>query len=177
MVKIDLLKGVVREMVQGDQSRVLMWRNNFDVRRFMYTQHEITVDEHKRWFDLALKDESRYPLIYEIDNISIGFIIFNQHGSSAVADWGFYLASNAPKASGYQLGLSALDYAFNNLKFHKVCGEVLAFNERSIHTHLKLGFKQEGVLREHYFDGTDYHDVVSFGLLDFEWIEKVKNYI
>lgn len=164
-----LIQGIVRKMVEEDLATVLKWRNHIDVRRFMYTQHKITTDEHRSWFEQILNDETRFPLIFEVDNISIGFINFNQHGSIPVADWGFYLAPNTPKGMGRQLGLCALDYAFNKLKLHKVCGEALSFNERSIQLHLTLGFKQEGVLREQHFDGADYHDVVCFGLLDHEW--------
>ena len=38
---------VMREMVDGDLSLVLEWRNAPDVRKNMYTSHEITLDEHR----------------------------------------------------------------------------------------------------------------------------------
>jgi UDP-4-amino-4,6-dideoxy-N-acetyl-beta-L-altrosamine N-acetyltransferase len=52
---------------------------------------------------------------------------------------------------------------------HKLCGQALAFNERSIRFHQNLGFRREGVLRQQHFDGEQYHDVVCFGLLASEW--------
>ncbi len=169
-----LIQGVVRKMVEEDLARVFKWRNHIDVRRFMYTRHKITIGEHRSWFEQILNDETRFPLIFEVDNTSIGFVNFTQHGSIPVADWGFYMAPNTPKGMGCKLGVCALDYAFNELKLHKVCGEALTFNERSIKFHFKLGFKQEGVLRNQYFDGAEHHDAVCFGLLDHEWIQKTR---
>ena len=89
--------------------------------------------------------------------------------AGGIADWGFYAAPDAPKGTGRKLGASALTYAFARLELHKVCGQALDFNERSIHFHLRLGFQQEGVLREQHFDGEQYHGIVCFGLLATEW--------
>ena len=79
------------------------------------------------------------------------------------------LAPDAPKGSGRQLGRAALNHAFRQLKFHKVCGQALAYNQRSIQFHQSLGFEQEGILRDQHFDGERYHHVICFGLLSHEW--------
>jgi RimJ/RimL family protein N-acetyltransferase len=57
----------------------------------------------------------------------------------------------------------------------KLFGEVLAFNKPSIKLHQKLGFSQEGVLREHYFLNDEYHDVYCFGMLKSEWLKEMSN--
>lgn len=159
----------IRSMTEGDIDQVLIWRNHPDVRRYMYTQHEITMEEHQRWFEGASKDRGKHLLIFEADSIPWGFIQFSQMDSRAIADWGFYAAPEAPKGYGRRLGLAALVYAFEHLQLHKVCGQVLAFNEPSIRFHRALGFHQEGRLREQHFDGQQYHDVLCFGLLQSEW--------
>lgn len=157
-------------MVHGDLERVLLWRNHPDVRCNMYTQHEITLDEHQRWFERALSDSKRTLLIFEVEQQPLGYINFNETGSGGVADWGFLVAPDAPKGSGRQLGQAALHHAFAQLQLHKVCGQVLAYNQRSIRFHQSLGFKEEGTLRDQYFDGNCYHHVICFGLLSHEWL-------
>jgi RimJ/RimL family protein N-acetyltransferase len=94
---------------------------------------------------------------------------FNETGNGGIADWGFYAAPAAPKGSGRQLGHAALSHAFTQLKLHKVCGEALAYNQRSIQFHQSLGFQQEGTFRDQHFDGERYHHVICFGLLSYEW--------
>ena len=160
---------LIRPMIYADLERVLAWRNHPDVRRYMYTQHEITLAEHRRWFDRTLLDPKKHLLIFEANYQPLGYVSLSETGSGGVADWGFYAAPDAPKGSGRQLGRAALNYAFTQLKLHKVCGQALAYNERSIQFHQSLGFQQEGILRDQHFDGERYHHVNCFGLLCIEW--------
>lgn len=155
----------LRPMTANDLDMVLQWRNHNKIRQYMYTQHEISREEHSRWYEAVNRDNNRYQLIFESSGIATGFINFTRHGEVPVADWGFYLAPGAVKGVGHQLGRLALDFAFTDMKLHKLCGEVLASNERSIRFHLKLGFQQEGVLREQYINNQRYIDVIRFGLL------------
>lgn len=159
----------IRLMVYADLGQVLTWRNHPDVRRYMYTQHEITSDEHQRWFERTLPDPKKQLLIFEVNQQPLGFVNFNETGNGGIADWGFYLAPNAPKGSGRQLGCAALSHAFTRLQLHKVCGQALAYNQRSILFHQSMGFQQEGALRDQHFDGERYHHVICFGLLSHEW--------
>lgn len=159
----------LRPMVRDDLVQVLLWRNHPDVRRYMYTQHEIGLLEHINWFEGASKQSGRYLLIFEDEGKPLGFINLQETAPGGIADWGFYAAPDAPKGTGRELGKSVLQYAFADLGLHKLCGHALAFNERSIEFHLRLGFKQEGILRDQHFDGQDYHDVICLGLLAVDW--------
>lgn len=159
----------VRPMIDEDLQRVLAWRNHEEVRRYMYSQHEISLAEHVRWFERASRDASRHLLIFESNAVPLGFINLHQIAPGGVSDWGFYAAPGAPKGTGSQLGRAVLQHAFTQLGLHKICGQALAYNERSIKFHQKLGFQREGVLREQHFDGQSYHHVVCFGLLATEW--------
>lgn len=159
----------IRLMTEGDLEQVLFWRNHPDVRRYMYSQHEISLEEHARWFSRVSQDPGRHLLVFEVNRTARGFLQIHQIASGGIADWGFYADPDAPKGTGRALGDAALRYAFDTLGLHKLCGQALAFNERSIHFHLSLGFQREGVLRLQHFDGEQYHDVVCFGLLASEW--------
>lgn len=158
----------LRPMTEADLASVLRWRNHPDIRRFMFIRHEISPQEHSRWFHKVLQDSSRHLLIFQPEDTALGFVQISCNGDN-LADWGFYLAPEAPRGTGSALGKSALAYAFSTLKQHKLCGEALGFNDKSIRFHLKLGFTQEGVLRQQHFDGEQYHDIYRFGLLASEW--------
>lgn len=159
----------VRPMTNEDLERVLAWRNHDEVRRYMYTQHEISRSEHLRWFERASQDSSRHLLVFESNTVPLGFVNLHQVTPGGPADWGFYIAPDAPRGTGALLGRSVLQHAFAQLNLHKLCGQALRFNTRSIKFHQRLGFQQEGLLREHHFDGQSYHDIVCFGLLASEW--------
>lgn len=162
--------GHVRLMEEADLERVLSWRNHPDVRRWMYTTHEIGLDEHRRWFEAASQDPQRYLLIFERDEAPLGFVNLCQRQGEDVAEWGFYLAPGAPTGSGRGLGVAALDHAFNTLGLHKVSGHALEGNERSIRFHLRLGFKDEGMRHDpHLAEDGVLHSVICFGLIRDDW--------
>ena len=161
------MSGSVRRMVAADLDAVLRWRNHPDVRRYMYTQHEITPAEHRAWFERASADRRRHLLIFESDGTPAGFVSFALGDEAGVADWGFYLAPEAARGLGQALGTAALEFAFKELKLRKVCGEALEDNERSIKFHERLGFAREGVLRRAAAGQTA--GVVCFGLAASAW--------
>lgn len=162
----------IRAMTKDDLALVLAWRNHPDVRRFMYTRREISLEEHLSWFDRCKNDECKYLLIFEIQMIPQGFVQFTRLNHAPTAEWGFYIAPGAPKGAGCRMGHVALRYAFQEIYLHKICGQVLSSNEQSIRFHRALGFQQEGILRDHYYDEKEFHDVVLFGLLETEWQEE-----
>lgn len=148
---------------------VLLWRNHPDICRYMYTQHEISLAEHTAWFERIRADENTHLLLFEIDNTPLGFVNIHQKEPGSIADWGFYLAPEAPKGTGSKLGMAILAFVFEELCLHKLCAQALGYNHKSIRFHRRLGFSLEGVLRHQHFDGQHYHDVYCFGILASEW--------
>ncbi|MCY1275183.1 pseudaminic acid biosynthesis N-acetyl transferase [compost metagenome] len=138
------------------------------VSRYMFDQRPIQLNEHIQWFARASNDPNRTLLIFERDGQPKGHVNFT-HKPGAIAEWGFYIAPDSEKGTGTQLTKSALKYAFQELRLHKVSAQVLAYNERSIRLHHKLHFQQEGILRSQHFDGNNYHNIHCFGLLASEW--------
>jgi UDP-4-amino-4,6-dideoxy-N-acetyl-beta-L-altrosamine N-acetyltransferase len=159
----------MRPMVKTDLALVRSWRNHPDIRRYMFTQHEITLDEHAHWFEQVCLNPLKHVLIFEMDGQAFGFVSLYETGPGGIAEWGFYAAPDAPKGTGRSMGLAALNHAFSHLSLHKVCGQAVAYNHRSIRFHQHLGFRQEGLLHDQHFDGEHYHDVLCFGLLGHEW--------
>jgi len=99
----------------------------------------------------------------------IGFVQLGNVLPGGIADWGFYARPDAPKGSGRKLGCTALTYAFRELGLHKVCGQAIESNRPSIALHNRLGFQQEGLLRDQQRIAGAYHTLVCFGLLAQEW--------
>ena len=160
---------VLRPMRQSDLEQVLTWRNHPSVRRYMFSAHVIGLDEHREWYHRTSESPVVTHLIYEQKGLPCGFVNITRTRCADIADWGFYLAPDAPRGSGRALGENALHYAFVKLKLHKICGQALRFNTRSIAFHKRLGFTEEGCLRDQHFTGSKFHDVICFGLLSDDW--------
>jgi UDP-4-amino-4,6-dideoxy-N-acetyl-beta-L-altrosamine N-acetyltransferase len=160
-------------MTADDLEMVFVWRNHPEISRHMLTQHSISLAEHKQWFERVSQSPSKQLLVYEQGGTPMGFVSFTGAAPEGVADWGFYAAPNAPKGTGLKLGRAALNYVFNAIGLHKICGQVVASNDASIHMHRKLGFREEGVLREQHKVGAGYVSLICFGLLHDEWLSQL----
>ena len=159
----------VRALTEEYLPMVLAWRNHPAVRRYMFNQHEISLQEHHNWFESVKDDIARQQLIVFDCDVPIGFVQFNPVCQGGTAFWGFYVRPDAPKGSGTKLGQAALAYAFNKLGLYKVCGQAIEANMVSIGFHKKLGFAEEGRQREQQCIANQYHTILCFGLLAREW--------
>ena len=63
----------------------------------------------------------------------------------------------------------ALDRAFDHLGVRKLWSETLAGNEPGLALHRRLGFREEGVFREHKIKDAVAVDVIRFAMLNREW--------
>ncbi len=163
---------VVREMQTNDLEMVLHWRNHDQVRLHMFNPEKIEMSQHALWFQKASADKSRHLLIFEENAKPTGFVHLHKLNEGGVMDWGFYKNPDAPQGIGKRFGRTVLDYAFIKAGAYKVCGQVIATNIASVIFHSRLGFVREGELRKQHFDGVDYQNVISFGLLKEEWLQQ-----
>lgn len=159
----------LRVLTKQDLPMVLAWRNHPAVRQWMFTRHEITPEEHIKWFESASQNTSKHLLVFELNGTPQGCINLSIDKLGKIADWGFYIAPDAVKGTGRLLGEAALRYCFEILGLHKVCGQVIQHNQKSINFHLRLGFRNEGILQQQHFDGQQFSDVYLFGMLASDW--------
>lgn len=158
-------------LMEADLELILPWRNAPTVRQAMYSHHEISLDEHRAWFRRLHHDPTRRWYLYR-DTVDApqGVVYFTDlHPEHDCAFWGFYARPEAPAGTGLCILYCALEHAFGVLALHKLNGEVLANNNRSINLHKKVGFTEEGRFRQQHFDGETRIDVIRLGLLASEW--------
>lgn len=154
----------LRPLEKRDLEQVLHWRNHPDIRQYMYNQGIISPDEHLQWFIHTELNPLKHCFIFEKEQEPCGYISIDQYSWGNIADWGFYIAPDAPKGTGMALGKTAIDYCFNTLKLDKLHGEVIDYNTRSIDYHKRLGFTEEGLRKNYYRNHHRCYDILFFGL-------------
>ena len=87
----------------------------------------------------------------------VGYALRSDH-------WGQGLASEAVSL--------AIDWALRTLDLHRVEADIDPRNDASRRVLERLGFRSEGVLREHFFVGDLATDSELFGVLATEWRER-----
>jgi len=161
----------LRDLESGDSDRLLAWRNQADVRRWMYTDHVIAPAEHERWFAGALQDPSRRHWVVEWESRPVGLASVEIVQTHRRAVWGWYLGD--PAARGRGVGAYAqfcgIEKVFGELGLNRLWSEVLAENEAAWRLHEAFGFKREALFRAHVWKGGAAQDVVGLGLLASDW--------
>ena len=162
----------LRPLTPDDRDRLFVWRNQDEVRRYMYTDALIPRERHDAWFDSLSTNETRRYFIIEWDEEPVGlanFVDIDRHAQKAA--WAFYLAEPAARGKGlgawveYQM----IEHAFGNLSLEKLWCEVLESNAAVWKLHLSFGFQKEAHLRRHVVKSDGPHDVIGLGLLRADW--------
>ena len=153
------------------QARVRLLRNQPDVRKYMYTCHEISEVEHQAWLD-SLKGNARQSVFVIINaGQPIGIVSLSAINTvQKTADWAFYLDPQLQgKGFGSLVEFWLLDHAFNDAGLEKLNCEVLQSNTAVIGMHQKFGFALEGVRRQNILQDGQRLDVVLLGITAQEW--------
>jgi len=98
-----------------------------------------------------------HQIYWPAKNARLGIIIGNKK------EWG---KGHAQRAIALLLNI-----AFKKMKLNKVWVICYVTNHRMKHIMEKMGFVEEGILREEYFHKDHYHDMVRLSLLRREWKE------
>ncbi len=169
MSKIEHYK--LTDVSENHKKLILNWRNAEHIRKNMFDEHVITEEEHTRWFENLKTDKMIIGKILLYKGLPIGFVNFTDLDyKNNKGYWGFYIGERkAPKGSGKAMALLALDYVFEEFKLRKLCSQIFEFNEISIRYHLKIGFSEEGRLKQHIFRNNRYYDVIEMALFREDW--------
>lgn len=161
----------LRPLDESDLDTVLRWRNSDRIRANMYSDHLITPDEHRNWYENVRQEKGIICRIFEWMGRPLGVVNITQIDKhSKKCHWGFYIGeSDAPKGSGSAMGYLALEYIFDDLEFFKLCAEVFSFNVSSIQYHKKLGFVEEGRFVKHVLKNGKYEDIIRMAAFNSDW--------
>ena len=85
------------------------------------------------------------------------------------AEFGIFLSKDTcGKGFGKEALFMLCDFGFREMNLHKICCEIYDLNS-AVHLYHKLGFKDEGVLRDNYFCNGKYGNSTVMSVLEDEW--------
>lgn len=169
-----IFKGTIttlRPVTIDDASITLDWRLSNRAR--LLQRGATTVEEQRNWIAAKLKT-NELNCIIEYRDKPVGMIALHDinHVHNSVQMGRLLIGEDAwvGKAPvAFEADLMLCDYAFDVLKMHKIYGDVLEDNYGMLKTRFYLGYKQDGILRDHYnYDGV-YKNTVAVSLLEDEY--------
>lgn len=163
----------LRPFRMKDAKQTLAWRND-PATRFLAMMHPypVTKEMEQEWLKGILSDTSNRSITFAIETATELKLI----GSFQLRDiqwihrrgWlGITIGDESSRGKGFgeeavKLGL---DYALRILNLKKICLEVVKANKGAIRLYKKLGFVSEGTMKQYYFSGGCFHDVLIMSLM------------
>lgn len=151
-----------------------------EVARLTGCKKSFTKEEVDSFFFRSLEEEDRYFfLIIAPDGRIIGESVINEIDRDLrCANFRIALFQTAERGKGIGTWATEVtrDFAFEELKLHRLELDVYSFNPAAERAYRKAGFKREGVLRDAVMDGGRYADSILMSILKDEWkkLKKLK---
>ena len=166
----------LREICLDDISEMNSWRNNKEIVKwlgspFRYINKETDVNWFNRYISsrhnsvrLAICEDVTKNLIGAAYLLGIDWV----NRSAEFSIW-IGVESSQGKGAGFFAIKEVLQHAFKDLNLHRIHLTVLATNERAIGLYKKIGFTEEGRLRESVFKNGSYDDMLQMSILHDEF--------
>ena len=168
----------LRAFREDDLKNSVAWLNNPVVTRYLLHMRPWSLVEEKAWIDNVMRNEDKSSATFVVETTDGEYVgvsglnhidVRNRSAEAGIVigrpeEWGRGLGTDAMKA--------LLRHAFEELNLHRVHLRVYSFNERAIRSYVKLGFVEEGRLRQAMFRHGAWHDVVLMAILEEEWFAK-----
>ncbi|MFY4808225.1 UDP-4-amino-4,6-dideoxy-N-acetyl-beta-L-altrosamine N-acetyltransferase [Aliarcobacter butzleri] len=125
-----------------EKKMILEWRNNPNIQKWMYTQDEISLENHLKFIDSLKISKDKLYFLVQKNNENIGVINFTNLTENNIY-FGLY-ANPVTKILGVGRILEeiSIDFAFNTLKIKKLKLEVFEDNIQVRNLHKKYKFKE-----------------------------------
>ena len=149
---------------------VLDIRNQPSIRQSMYTEHEISLDEHLAWLKKSIRDKRQIIFVVFVSNLVSGVVSVNEIDRLHLkSDWAFYLDENVRGGLGATLEFNLINFVFDDLGLEKLNCEVLETNSAVVKLHKKFSFTEEGFRRENIIKNNQRIGVHFLGLTKSDW--------
>lgn len=164
----------IRVLEKEDLHFVHRLFNDESVTNYWFEEPYLSFEQLKKEYDEQLHTNQLRRFILEDEaGERVGFValykIDHQHRHAEFA----IIISPDYQGKGYASIATdlAISYSFSILNLHKLYLLVAKKNEKAIHIYEKAGFKEEGLLKEHFFVDGQYEDCLIMSLFQNDFIK------
>lgn len=171
----------VRSVTEGDLERIMRWRMDPDITRYMNTDPKLTLEGQKLWFARISADPDVRYWIVEVDGEAAGVInLTGLMKEDGILGWAYYIGEKRLRSMKLALSLemSLYDYIFDVLDKEALVGDIFTLNKGVIQLHLLCGSEILEEKKHHVCKGNVWYDVTFMRMTKERWgqIRNKKNY-
>ncbi len=167
---------ILRPLEREDLRFVHELDNNETVMHYWFEEPYEAFVELADLYDRHIHDQSERRFVAETAGERVGLVeLVEINHIHRRAEFQIIIAP-AHQGKGYATAATrlAMDYAFTVLNLYKLYLIVDCANERAVKVYAKLGFTEEGRLREEFFVDGEYRDVLRMAMFQPEYLRRRK---
>ncbi len=164
----------LRPLEREDLRFVHEMDNNESVMHYWFEEPYEAFVELADLYDKHIHDQSERRFVVEREQEPVGLVeLVEINHLHRRAEFQIIIAP-VHQGKGYARVASALamDYAFTVLNLHKLSLIVDVENERAIKVYKKLGYREEGVLRQEFFVNGEYRDAIRMAVFQPDYLAR-----
>jgi len=171
----------LRAYTRADLELAVQYINDFEVRELMWPgiMFPFRKEDEEKWYEsFNAMSDGVYNFAIERNDTRqyIGGCGINEvNQKSRHATIGILIGSEHQNMGfGTEAMQLLVDFCFMEMNMHKVKLHVFDFNKRAVRCYQKVGFQQEGLLKEELYRKGRYNDEILMGILKSDW-EKLRH--
>lgn len=159
----------LREVRETDLEPLFEWLNDVELRNLSAAYRPVSWLEHVKWVTDILKSGQENFFVIAFDDSPIGVVhLTNVSQIHRSAEFSIRIGDSKYRGKGY--GTQALrllmEFCWNHMNLHRLALYVLTSNTPAIKSYQKVGFENEGCLREAVYINGRWHDLNIMSILN-----------
>ena len=164
----------LRPLEREDAPLIVPWLNDPEVTHTLAMYHPLTLRAEEEFIDNAYRKPDGFPLgIVRKDGDQLIGVTGLEHMDfkNLHTSFGLFIGEKHLWGRGHGTEATALmvGHAIDTLNFNRVWLMVYEYNTRGIRSYEKIGFRQEGILRQHRYHQGRYWNTILMAILREEW--------
>lgn len=161
----------LKPISEDDADLIVAWRNSESVKKYFIYQGEFTHEGQLSWIRNRVNTGKviQFIIIEKTTDKPIGSVFIRDiDPNHNKGEYGIFIGEDEYRGCGYGSEAAELiiDHAFNTAGLHRLYLRVLADNKRAVASYKKVGFVQEGLLKDDVCINGEYRDIIWMAMIN-----------
>lgn len=164
-----------RHIHETDLKKIMEWRMQPDITRYMNTDPKLTLKSQKKWFASIRDTKPFFYWMITVDGQDAGLIQIVDYNYDE-CEWGYFVAVKSARsvALAVSLELSLYDFIFSHTHVKTILAKTFSLNASVVRLHELCGCETKEILKDHVHKNGETFDVTVQYMSRAKW-EKNKN--
>ena len=165
---------ILRKITEDDLEKIMYWRMDEEITRYMNTNPRLTLEKQKAWFAAIQEDPGVIYRLIQVDGQPAGVIdLTGLDDPDGNLGWAYYMGERKLRSiqRAISLEMSMYDFAFEVLKKKAVYSDVFTLNKGVIQLHKICGCETVEEKKNHVCKEGVWYDVTFMRMTCDNWMK------